>query len=61
MWVTSECDIMIYDVKHCYARYDADWYVCIFSCVKNHQLEDLKSTTSILVLYVYVFLEELIV
>ena len=24
MRVTSECDIMIYDAKHCYARYDVD-------------------------------------
>ena len=61
MRVTSECDILIYDVKHCYAKYDADWYVHSRSCMTNCQSEDLWSTTSISLLYVYLFLEELIV
>ena len=61
MRVTSECDIVIYDVKHFYASYDVVLYVCSFSCVKNHQLEDLWSTINKTILYVYLFLEELIV
>ena len=61
MWVTSECDTLIYYAKHFYEKYDVDWYVCSFSCMKNYQSEDLWSTTSILVFYVYLFLEELIV
>ena len=61
MQVTSECDTLIYDAKYCYAKYDADWYVCSHSCMKNYQPKDLWSTTSISVLYVYLFLEELII
>ena len=61
MRVTSECNILIYDVKHCYASYDVDWYVYSHSYVKNHQSKDLKSTTNNSVLYLYLFLEELIV
>ena len=61
MRVTSECDIVIYDAKHCCAIYDAVWYMCSLSCVKNHQSEDLWSTTNKSILYVYLFLEELIV
>ena len=37
MWVTSECDILIYDVKHYYVEYDVYWYMCSHSCMKNSQ------------------------
>ena len=47
MRVTSECDIVIYDMKHCYARYDVNLVVHSHSCMKNCQLEDLLSIASI--------------
>ena len=59
--VTSECDTFIYDVTHCYVKYDVDWYVWNHFCMKNCQSEYLWSTTNNSVLYVCLFLEELIV
>ena len=55
MRVTSECNTYVM------WRSNVDWYVCSCYCMENHQVEGLHSIANKSVLYVYLFLEELIV